>query len=629
MARTAEQQLHDDRRTAAGGRGGRGGRGGGDALPERPPQRDIRHLAKTWEFAAQYRWHVIGAGIALVVAAGSTLVVGQALRAMVDRGFGGQDQAGINIYFIAVFGVVMVLAGSTFARHYLVSWLGERVVADIRKRVYSHVIGLSPEFFEVTRTGEVLSRLTTDTTLIQSVVGSSASIALRNVLLFLGGLVMLAVTSPKLAGLVVLALPLVVVPIFVFGRRVRKLSRSTQDRVADVGAHAGESLNAIQTVQAFNHEALDVRGFAGAVETSFQTAVTLIRARSWMTVFVMLLVFGAVDLVLWIGARDVLAGTMSGGELAAFIFYAVLVASAMGALAEVVGDLQRAAGATERLMELLATQPIIAAPVNPKTLPVPANGAVQFQDVTFHYPSRPETPALADFTLSVKPGETIALVGPSGAGKSTVFQLLLRFYDPQKGHIALEGMPLTDVDPQAARRAIGLVPQDAVVFGISAAENIRYGRPDATDAEVRAAATAANAVEFIDALPDGLATNLGERGSRLSGGQRQRIAIARAVLRDAPILLLDEATSALDAESERAVQKALEPLMTGRTTIVIAHRLATVLRADRIVVMDRGKIVSIGTHAELIREGGLYARLAALQFNAAFEEVPVRPRAAS
>ena len=629
MARTVEQQLHDDRRTAAGGRGGRGGRGGGDALPERPPQRDIRHLAKTWEFAAQYRWHVIGAGIALVVAAGSTLVVGQALRAMVDRGFGGQDQAGINIYFIAVFGVVMVLAGSTFARHYLVSWLGERVVADIRKRVYSHVIGLSPEFFEVTRTGEVLSRLTTDTTLIQSVVGSSASIALRNVLLFLGGLVMLAVTSPKLAGLVVLALPLVVVPIFVFGRRVRKLSRSTQDRVADVGAHAGESLNAIQTVQAFNHEALDVRGFAGAVETSFQTAVTLIRARSWMTVFVMLLVFGAVDLVLWIGARDVLAGTMSGGELAAFIFYAVLVASAMGALAEVVGDLQRAAGATERLMELLATQPIIAAPVNPKTLPVPANGAVQFQDVTFHYPSRPETPALADFTLSVKPGETIALVGPSGAGKSTVFQLLLRFYDPQKGHIALEGMPLTDVDPQAARRAIGLVPQDAVVFGISAAENIRYGRPDATDAEVRAAATAANAVEFIDALPDGLATNLGERGTRLSGGQRQRIAIARAVLRDAPILLLDEATSALDAESERAVQKALEPLMTGRTTIVIAHRLATVLRADRIVVMDRGKIVSIGTHAELIREGGLYARLAALQFNAAFEEVPVRPRAAS
>ncbi len=629
MARTAEQQLHDDRRTAAGGRGGRGGRGGGDALPERPPQRDIRHLAKTWEFAAQYRWHVIGAGIALVVAAGSTLVVGQALRAMVDRGFGGQDQAGINIYFIAVFGVVMVLAGSTFARHYLVSWLGERVVADIRKRVYSHVIGLSPEFFEVTRTGEVLSRLTTDTTLIQSVVGSSASIALRNVLLFLGGLVMLAVTSPKLAGLVVLALPLVVVPIFVFGRRVRKLSRSTQDRVADVGAHAGESLNAIQTVQAFNHEALDVRGFAGAVETSFQTAVTLIRARSWMTVFVMLLVFGAVDLVLWIGARDVLAGTMSGGELAAFIFYAVLVASAMGALAEVVGDLQRAAGATERLMELLSTQPIIAAPENPKTLPVPANGAVQFDSVTFHYPSRPESPALIDFTLEVKPGETIALVGPSGAGKSTVFQLLLRFYDPQKGRIALEGVPLTEVDPEAARHAIGLVPQDAVVFGISAAENIRYGRPDATDAEVRAAAAAANAIEFIDALPDGLATNLGERGTRLSGGQRQRIAIARAVLRDAPILLLDEATSALDAESERAVQKALEPLMTGRTTIVIAHRLATVLRADRIVVMDRGKIVSIGTHAELIREGGLYARLAALQFNAAFEEVPVRPRAAS
>ena len=587
--------------------------------PDRASSKNLRHLVAAWQFVRPYRWRVAGAGVALVVVAGTTLGVGQGLRLMVDHGFLGDSHATLDRYFLMMFGVVAVLAAATFARHYLVSWLGERMVADVRARVYGHVIGLSPEFFEVTRTGEVISRLTADPTLIQAVVGSSASMALRNALLFLGGGVMIIWTSPKLSGLVFLALLVVVLPLLVFGRRVRGLSRSTQDLIADTAAHAAESISAAQTVQAFTHEDVDRAGFRGAVENTFATAVRQIRARSWLTVSVILLVFGAVDLVLWIGARDVVAGGMTAGELTAFIFYAVIVAGAVGALSEVVGDLQRAAGATERLMELLATVPKIAAPANPLPLARPEHGEIAFERVTFAYPTRPDQPSLLNFSLRVRPGQTVALVGPSGAGKSTVFQLLLRFYDPQAGRITLDGVAIADADPREVRRRIGLVPQDAVVFGTSAAANIRYGRPDATDAEVRAAAEAAQAAGFLTKLPQGYETQVGERGVRLSGGQRQRIAIARAILRDAPVLLLDEATSSLDAESEQAVQLALGPLMKGRTTLVIAHRLATVLRADHIVVLDHGAIVAQGTHTELVAQGGLYARLAALQFDAAYE----------
>lgn len=599
-------------------------RGWGSNLPpDRPPPADVRHIAALWRFLRPHGWVMAGAGVALVVAAAATLGIGQAMRVIVDHGFDADNAGSLDVYFAMMLGVIVLLAMATFGRHYLVSWLGERVVADIRSTVYGHVIRLSPEFFEVTRTGEVLSRLTTDTTLIQSVVGSSASMALRNVLLFLGGTVMLVVTSPRLSGLVFLALPMVLVPILVYGRRVRRLSRSAQDRVAAAGAYAGESLNAVQTVQAFNHEDRDRTFFAATVERAFAAAVSLIRARSWLTATVMILVFGAVDLVLWFGARDVVAGNTSAGELTAFVFYAIVVAGAVGALSEVFGELQRAAGAAERLMELLATPPRIAAPPHPVKLPEPPRGEVVFADVTFRYPGRPDVEVLKHFSLSVRPGETVALVGPSGAGKSTVFQLLMRFYDPQQGSVAIDGVPLVEADPEQARRRIGLVPQDAVVFGLSADENIRYGRPEASGDEVRAAARAAQAWAFLEELPDGYETELGERGSQLSGGQRQRIAIARAVLRDAPVLLLDEATSSLDAESEKLVQSALAPLMEGRTTLVIAHRLATVLKADRIVVMDKGEIVATGTHAELSAAGGLYARLAALQFDAAREAADV------
>ncbi len=558
---------------------------------------------------------MLGAFVALVVAAGTVLGLGQGMRVLVDRGFAAGDAALLDQALLVLLGVIVLMAASTFGRFYLVSWIGERVVADLRCAVYQHVLSLSPGFFETTRTGEILSRLTTDTTLLQTVVGSTVSIALRNLLLLIGGLAMLLITSAKLAGMVLLGVPLVVGPIILFGRRVRRLSRVSQDKVADIGAHVEETLNGIRTVQAYTHEGIERTRFTKRVEDAFQVAVQRVRVRALMTVVVIVLVFGAVGVILWIGGHDVLAGRLSAGALSAFVLYALIVAGSVGAISEVIGDLQRASGATERLFDLLATRSAVRPPAVAKPLPLPPRGAVAFEDVRFHYPSRPDDAALEGFSLAVEPGETVALVGPSGAGKSTVFQLLLRFYDPQAGRVRLDGVDIREADPAHARQRIGLVSQDPVIFSANAWENIRYGRPDASDDAVRAAAEAAHALNFLEALPDGLSTFLGEKGVRLSGGQRQRLAIARAILRNPPLLLLDEATSALDAESERMVQDALEKLMEQRTTLIIAHRLATVLNADRIAVMERGRIVATGKHAELISQGGLYARLAALQFD--------------
>jgi len=503
---------------------------------------------------------------------------------------------------------------ATYLRFYNVSWLGERVTADIRRRVFDHLLSLPPAWFEAGRTGEVISRLTSDTTQIENVVGSSLSIALRNALLLMGGLVMLFTTSVKLTLLTLAGVPLVVTPIVVFGRKVRKLARESQDRVAELGNRIDETIHEIRIVQAYGHEDADRQDFGQRVEDSFATARQRVASRAKLVAAVLLLVFGAIAFILWVGGHDVLAGRLTAGELSAFVFYAAIVAGSIGALSEVWGELQRAAGATERLMEILATAPAIQAPANPRPFPTPARGAIAIDGVRFHYPSRPDTPALDDFSLAVQPGETVALVGPSGSGKSTVFQLLLRFYDPEAGQLCIDGLPLAAADPLALRRHIALVSQEAVIFAASVADNVRYARPEAAMDEVRAACRAAFADEFIERLPQGYDTDLGERGVRLSGGQRQRIAIARAILADRPLLLLDEATSALDAESERMVQQALDGLMRQRTTVVIAHRLATVQKADRIVVMDGGRIVQQGSHADLIAADGLYARLARLQF---------------
>ncbi|UCH75640.1 MAG: ATP-binding cassette domain-containing protein [Rhodospirillales bacterium] len=576
---------------------------------------DLRALATLLRYVRPYRRAALGAAVALVVAAGTVLALGQGLRALVDQGFSSGDAGLLDTALLVLLVVILLLAASTYSRFYLVSWIGERVVADLRRAVFDHVVELSPGFFEMTRTGEVLSRLTTDTTLLQMVIGSSASIAIRNFLLFCGATVMLAVTSPKLTGLVFLFVPVVVAPIVIFGRRVRRLSRAAQDRIADLSAYGDEALHGIRTMQAYTHEDEDRRRFREVAETAFEVAVRRIGARALLTAIVIMLVFGAVGTILWIGGHDVIAGRITAGDLSAFVFYAIVVAGSVGAISEVVGDLQRAAGAAERLLELLDTAPQIAAPANPAALPDPPHGAVAFEDVTFHYPSRPEIAALDGFDLAVSPGETVALVGPSGAGKTTVVQMLLRFYDPESGAVRLDGVDLRDADPRDVRDRFALVAQEPVIFADSALENIRYGCPGASDQAVRVAAEAAAAAEFIDRLPDGFDSHLGERGVRLSGGQRQRIAIARAILRDPAVLLLDEATSALDAESERLVQQALERLMRGRTTIVIAHRLATVRKVDRIIVMDHGRVVAEGTHESLSRAGGLYARLAQLQFD--------------
>ncbi len=579
-------------------------------------QRPLASLRTLGPFLRPYRSLITGWLGFLILSSSATLALPVAVRLMIDHGFSAEDASGIDQWFLGLLLVALVLAVATAGRFFCVSLLGEKVVADLREHVFQRLLWLDMDFFARTRAGELISRLAADTELLRSAIASTLSVALRSIVTMLGSGIALLITSPRLAGMAAIGIPVIILPIVLYGRRVRRLSRDNQDRIADTNAHATEILGAIHTVQSYAREQHETQRFGNAVHNAIASARRRIGTQATLTGVVILLVFGAITAVLWIGARDVIAGTLSAGTLGQFVLYAVIGAGSMGALTEVWAELQRAGGGMARVEELIAERPAIAAPPQVTALPTPVRGELRFDKVTFHYPSRPDAPALQSFSLHVKPGETVALVGPSGAGKTTVLQLLLRFYDPEQGSVSIDGLDLRQLDPSALREQIALVPQNPVLFGDSARENIRYGRLDADDSDIVAAARTAEADSFLSALPDGYDTYLGERGTRLSGGQQQRVAIARAVLKAAPVLLLDEATSALDAQSEHAIQQALERLMQDRTTLVIAHRLATVRSADRIIVLDGGRIVAEGTHDALVAEGGLYAELAQLQFSA-------------